>query len=339
MFKFLLVLIVLFALFVASRIYRFFKRTNAPILQGKLHCSVNYKKGKSLDIYQPTRAVFDKSPVVVFFHGGGWVFGTKKMVNNARFNVAFNTLRDQGYAIVSPGYTLAKSGKSPFPACIEDAVDALAWLATHADQYGFDLDNVGVMGESAGAHIGLMASYSKPDAFSQGHSVDIKYVVDVYGPTSMHQLYSDLKPFLVNFNARISTWPSLLQNRFDVTKNLFGFDPEAEPERAKVFMDQFSPYLQAHANAPTTLIIHGERDPLVPVSQSYMLKERLEEVAVPHQMYIIQGMGHSFRGASLNQRQRVQEWITEFVMQNYRQVSDLLSPAQPLYGKGTTSGV
>lgn len=339
MLKFLFIVIVLFALFVASRIYRFFKRTNAPILQGKLHCSVNYKKGKSLDIYQPTRSVYEKSPVVVFFHGGGWVFGTKKMVNNARFNGAFNALREQGYTIVSPAYTLAKSGKSPFPACIEDAVDALAWIGEHADSYGFDLDNVGLMGESAGAHIALMASYHQPDTFSSGHSIAIKYVVDVYGPTNMHQLYEDLKPFLINFSDRISTWPSLLQRRFDVTKNLFGFDPDAEPERAHTFMNRFSPHLQVAADAPNTLIIHGERDSLVPVSQSYLLKERLNELEVRNKTYILKGMGHSLRGASVQQRELVQEWIVDFVQEHYAQAPAVLRPEILAYPKGTTSGV
>lgn len=318
MLKLLLIILVVFALFIASRIYRFLKLTNAPILQGELYCSVNYKKGKSLDIYQPTKRVYDQAPVVVFFHGGAWVFGTKKMVNNARFNGAFNTLREQGYAIVSPAYTLAKRGKTPFPTCIEDAVDALAWIAKHADEYNFDLNNVGLMGESAGAHIALMAAYSAPDTFSEGHPVDIKFMVDVYGPTNMHHLYHDLKPFLANFNARVSTWPSVIRGRFDLVNNLFGFNPEEDQQRANDFMNRFSPTEQAHPAVPDTLIIHGERDPLVPVTQSHMLKERLEDLNVPHELYVLKGMGHSLRGASQKQRKGIQEWIIEFITDHYQ---------------------
>lgn len=316
--KILLGLLVLLAVWIASRIYRFLRATNAPLLQGELHCSVKYKTGKSLDVYLPTKKRYERAPVLVFFHGGGWVFGTKKMVNNARFNGVFNALREAGYAIVSPGYTLAKRGQSPFPACVEDGTDALAWIDANAEEYGFDLTNVGVMGESAGAHIGLLVSYSDRTAYAQGHNLNIKYIVDVYGPTNLAQLYTDLKPFLANLTTRTSNWPSLLRRRFDIVGNLFGFEPEAEPERARELLERFSPIRQLTAAAPPTLIIHGELDRLVPVGQSHELKERLEELEVPSQMYLLQGTGHSFRGAHPKQRELVQEWITDFVQRGYQ---------------------
>ena len=136
----------------------FFVANEAPILMGDVIHHVAYKNNLTLDIYQPTDTVYAKNPVVVFFHGGAWIMGIKESININRFNDAINRLRQQGYAVISPEYTLADDGKSPFPDCIIDARDVLVWIKNNAEIYHFDLQNVGLFGESAGAHIALMTA-------------------------------------------------------------------------------------------------------------------------------------------------------------------------------------
>jgi len=318
MLQFLLITIVLIVLFVINRIYVFFKRNNAPILRGELKCNVKYKKGKSLDIYQPTNNIYDKAPVLIYFHGGAWVIGSKKAVNNARFNIAFNELRELGYAIVSPSYSLAKNGKSPFPDCLIDANDAISWVEKNAHQYNFDTNNIGIMGESAGAHIGMMASYSNLSNTPKHYSIPINYVINVYGPTDLFELYQDLEPLLNGIKERTKNMPSLLQKRFNVAENLFGFNPRENNERAEIFAKQFSPYHKLTPDAPNTLIIHGDRDQLVPVSQSLKLKEKLDTLGIPNMIQIFKGVGHALRGATRSQRQTIQQQITHFAIKHYR---------------------
>ncbi|MEM1215701.1 MAG: alpha/beta hydrolase [Bacteroidota bacterium] len=313
MLKIILFLLLGFAAFVAYRIYAFLRATNAPILQGQRLCSVTYKPGRKLDIYQPTQQVHEKTPVLLHFHGGAWLAGTRKSVNNARFTPAFNALRERGYAIIAPNYTLAKVGQSPFPACLEDATDALAWLAQNADTYGFDLERVGLMGESAGAHIAMMTAYREQDTFSAGHSIDIRYVVDVYGPAAMEALYRDLTPMLTQINERIANWPNLLRRRFNVAEKLFGFNPLAEPERARQLTETYSPVRYLTASAPPTLVIHGTADRLVPVRQSKLLEQQLRTVGANFELHYLPGVGHSLRGTTPEQYQQVQRWIVDFV--------------------------
>jgi len=302
-----------------ARIYGFFKATDAPILKGKLECNVRYKKGKKLDIYLPTQPKFEKIPVLIHFHGGAWLLGSKLFVNNARFHGAFNKLRDSGYAIISPKYTLAKKGLSPFPACLIDAHDALAWIEKNAEEYNFDLNNIGIMGESAGAHIALMSGFVSPEKYGIEHNVDLKYIVDVYGPAEMYKLYRDLVPFLENLKAASENWPSFLKERFNVEENLFGFNPNEDEERTKEFAVQFSPTENIKNGLPQILIIHGDRDQLVPISQSEILIEKLKEKEVPFEFHLLRNVGHAFRGANLVQRGSVQKWIVEFIFKNYRQ--------------------
>jgi acetyl esterase/lipase len=282
-----------------------------------MKCNVAYKKGKKLDIYQPTKIVYEKTPVLVYFHGGGWVFGSKKAVNFTRFNIAFNQLREQGYAIISPSYTLAKSGKSPFPACLIDANDAISWVEKNAQKYNFDINNIGVMGESAGAHIGMMASYDGLSDFTKTHSLSINYMINIYGPTDLFQLYKDLTPLLNGISKRVENMPSIFQKRFNVVENLFGFNPKEDHLRAEEFAVQFSPYHKITPESPNTLIIHGDRDQLVPVSQSLILKDRLDVLGVTSIIKIFKGVGHSLRGASAMQRLAIQEHVTTFALQHY----------------------
>lgn len=317
MLQFLLITITLIALYIASRVYFYFKRNNAPILRGSFKGNISYKKGQKLDLYQPTVTKYDQTPVLIYFHGGGWVFGSKKAVNYARFNAAFNQLRAAGYAIISPAYTLAKGGKSPFPACVEDANDVISWIEQNAEKYSFDTNNIGIMGESAGAHIGMMASYDNLSNKPKSHSLSVNYMINIYGPTELFQLYKDLTPMLNGLKERAKKMPGIFQKRFNIAENLFGFNPKEDDIKTENFAKQFSPYHKLTRDAPTTLIIHGDQDQLVPVSQSLMLKERLDALGIPSMIRIFNGVGHALRGATFTQRQSIQEHITGFVLKHY----------------------
>ncbi|MDP5138974.1 MAG: alpha/beta hydrolase, partial [Spirosomaceae bacterium] len=158
------VAILLFFLALGAWIAYFLLTTEPPITQGEVLYGVEYKNGQTLDIYQPTKQVYDKTPVVFFIHGGAWIGGRKESINMTRFSGAVNMLRESGYAVISPEYTLAEEGKSPFPDCINDIADAVEWTRANAETYKFDVNNFGIFGESAGGHIAMMNAF--PDSVS-----------------------------------------------------------------------------------------------------------------------------------------------------------------------------
>lgn len=104
--------------------------------------------GHRLDLYrQKQRSGF--LPAVIFFHGGSWQTGSKE-------DYAFigASLARAGLLVAVPNYRLYPDAQ--FPAFIEDAARATAWLARHVMDYGGNPDAIFVSGHSAGAYLALM---------------------------------------------------------------------------------------------------------------------------------------------------------------------------------------
>lgn len=100
-----------------------------------------------LDVYRPKNVTNEtKLPVIVNVHGGGYVYGSTKTY---QFYCA--QLAELGFAVVSFNYRLAPKYKFPTPIVDTDAV--LQWIVKNAESYGFDLENICIVGDSAGAQI------------------------------------------------------------------------------------------------------------------------------------------------------------------------------------------
>jgi acetyl esterase len=98
-------------------------------------------------LYVPHGAPPAPRPMLVHFHGGGWMVGDLETNDSAcRFLAAHS-----GAAIFSPTYRLAP--ESPFPAAVEDAQAAYLWAHKLAEELGADPARIGVGGDSAGANL------------------------------------------------------------------------------------------------------------------------------------------------------------------------------------------
>jgi len=110
-------------------------------------------KGRTLAarVYK-AKAARGPLPLIVYFHGGGWVIGDLDTHDGLVEQLAL----DSQCAVVSVDYRLAP--EYPFPAPCDDALDALIWLAEHRSRLGFATDRLAVGGDSAGAHLAVVAA-------------------------------------------------------------------------------------------------------------------------------------------------------------------------------------
>ncbi len=224
---------------------------------------IEYKNinGKSLqlDIYRP-RNIVKPLPLLVFIHGGGWRSGKR-----SDYLVYLTAFAKKGYMTATVSYRLLKDG--PYPACAEDITDAVQWFYRNGEKYGYDPDKIALIGGSAGAHLALLAAYEwkKPnDTIDSIAKVEprhrIKAVVDIYGPIDLTTEYAQNQSLVTSFMAH-------------------------SYKEAPELYREASPINYVDKSDPPTMILHGTSDDLVPISQSDMLKAKLDAVGVPNVYY------------------------------------------------------
>lgn len=105
------------------------------------------RDGASLELrlYRPANAQAEAQPVLVYFHGGGYVVGSLQSHDGVCREFCART----PCAVLSVGYRVAPEHKFPTP--LNDGADALAWLAQHAVAEGLDINLVAFGGDSVGA--------------------------------------------------------------------------------------------------------------------------------------------------------------------------------------------
>ena len=99
----------------------------------------------TLDIYCP-KGTDRALPTIVSIHGGGWFYGDKELYSHYCMRLA-----RRGFTVVNFNYRLAPEYKYPAP--LEDTCAVMRWMMEHADEYYIDLNNVFMLGDSAGGQL------------------------------------------------------------------------------------------------------------------------------------------------------------------------------------------
>jgi acetyl esterase/lipase len=226
---------------------------------------------QKLDLYVP--GVDAPAPLVVYIHGGAFRAGDKAEHAPLEYLA-------EGYALAAINYRLSQHAL--FPAQIEDCKAAVRWLRAHAKEYGLDPRRVAVGGSSAGGHLAAMVGTAHHvKAFDVGEHLDVssrvQAVLDYFGPTDFLQMDAHRPP-----GGMVHDTPDSPESQ------LVGGPIQENPDRVA----RANPITYITAGAPPFLIVHGDRDPLVPHHQSVLLATALEKAGVPVTFYTVEGGGH-----------------------------------------------
>ena len=211
------------------------------------------------------------APLIIWVHGGGWENGSYHQ-NPAQ------AMAGHGYAVASVGYRLSSQAK--YPAQIEDCRAAIRWLRAHAGEYGLDPERFGGWGASAGGHLAaLLGTAAGEKRFDVGENLDqssaVRCVIDSFGPSDL--LHWGDPPL-----------PAFLDTPDSAVARLLGGRVRDHVELARLA----SPVNFVDSRSAPFLILHGERDPIVPVQQSAVLDAALRRAGVESTLVIIPGAGH-----------------------------------------------
>jgi len=230
---------------------------------------------QKLDLYLPAQG--DKLLLIVWIHGGAFRMGSKE--GNPDNPLPFDYLA-QGFALAAINYRLSQH--AIFPAQIEDCKAAVRWLRTHAAQYRLDPTRFVAWGPSAGGHLAAMlGTTGHVAAFEVGAHLDVssrvQAVVDYYGPTDFLQMDAQRLP-----DGMIHDAPDSPESE------LVGGPIQENRDRVA----HCNPITYVSNDTPPFLIVHGDRDPLVPYGQSVLLVDALQKAGRDVTFYTVPGGGH-----------------------------------------------
>ena len=228
-----------------------------------------------LDVYQPADA--QKSPLIVWVHGGAWRAGSKS-------NVPIERLVDHGFAIASVDYRL--SPVATFPAQVHDIKAAIRYLRANAGTYKVDPEQLIIAGSSAGGHLAALAGVTNGVAALEGsigehlsESSEIQGIISFFGASNLRTILSQ-------------STPHGLSVRVPALKLLLGGQPADRQDLAKLA----SPVEHVDGADPPLLLIHGDQDPQMPINQAHELHGKYRHLKLPVAFEVVHGGAHGGKG-------------------------------------------
>jgi acetyl esterase/lipase len=210
-------------------------------------------------------------PLVLYFHGGGFVLGALRMGDWMCGNVAAQV----GAIVVSVDYRLAPT--HPFPAAVEDCYAALSWAAANAAESGAQ-GPIGVMGESAGGNLSAVVSLAARDRGGPA----IAHQALLYPATDMSESGTAAANARASKNAAFVHADEIeAYHRMYLSSDEDAKNPLASP----ILADSLE-------GLPPALVIVGEHDPLRQDGTRYA--DKLKAAGVPVRFTEYVGMPHGF---------------------------------------------
>lgn len=224
-----------------------------------------HKDGLALtyDVIQPKDA---NGAAILFMVSGGW-FSRYSPPEDAA--ARFSGMLESGYTLY-----MVRHGSAPrykVPDAVSDVENAVAHIYEHAPEHGVDPHRLGVFGGSAGGHLSLMLGCATgpvgemPDADALAGKARVAAVVAYFPPIDLRDIIGPNERF-----------PAL------------DFDAADAP--------YVSPILHVTPDDPPTLLVHGDKDDLVPIITSETIHAAFKENNVETDFITIPGAGHGFGG-------------------------------------------
>ena len=224
-----------------------------------------HKAGMALfyDVFRPHEA---NGAAIAFMVSGGWFSRWQPPTQRAAW---FEHLLEAGFTVFAVHHGSAPRFK--VPEAVDDVRRAVRHIRLHAADHGIDPQRIGAHGGSAGGHLSLMLGLAgdagDADAEDPVERVSsrVQAVVALFPPVDLTRIVGPSERFpALDFDAALA--------------------------------GDVSPIRFASADDPPVLLIHGDKDELVPLANSEHMGAALEKVGVVNEVVVIEGAGHGFRG-------------------------------------------
>ena len=249
-----------------------------------------HKHGMALtfDVFTPKNA---NGSGVLNIVSGGWRSRWRPHEESQKF---YQPLLDEGFTVFAVRH--GSSPKYAIPEIVPDVQRAARYIRLNATQLGVDEKRLGVWGHSAGGHLSLMLGNvsDNGDLLSEDPVLQVSNrvaaVVAIYPPVDFRPAARAASPDLTN-----TRYPAL---DFDLSE-----------------IEAYSPIMHVSSDDPPTLLVHGDSDALVDVSNSYDLFAVFQDHNVESKLVIVPGADHGFYGDDLAlAMSEIVDWFNEHLI-------------------------
>ncbi len=259
----------------------------------------------TMDVFKPAR---QNGAAIIHLASGGW----RKAHDDPQF---FAVLLKRGYTV----FRVVLAGEPKFTV-IEQAPDlarAVRFIRHHAKDYNIDPNRLGIEGASSGGHMSLLAAMSGADGDPKApdpvdHESSRLQAAGVFFPLT------DLLNYGESGKVQGGDLGPLTHHRasFDFTE----FDPKlrayvkvTDPQKRLELLKQASPITYVTKDSPPTIMIHGDKDEVVPLQQSEVLAAKLKEAGVPVKLVVHPGGGHPWGDFWQLDGPQIADWFDEYL--------------------------
>lgn len=268
------------------------RKGGEPRLPGDLKITDNIvfkqvgEKTLELMLFQPLVKKYEKAPLVVYIHGGGWAGGDRYKVLRPDVIGVIRSLSQAGFVCASVEYRLVDGKPTLAHDAVADCKDALRFLVKHAQEHGIDTERIGTFGSSAGGHLTLVTALGKDSDFPSDAALD--------GPTGKIRCVAAFYPLVSFVDAEC-----MKGSNFERPQRMIPLLGGLMTEKRELAL-KLSPVELLRADSPAILVAHGDADKVLPAHNAIAMRDAAQAKGVPVECIISKGAGHGFSGDAIS---------------------------------------
>ncbi len=271
------------------------------------------KDGMALTMTMVTPKLKSNGKAIIAVLSGNWVSAERMREGFAERTGIY---LERGYTVF--GVMVGSQPRYAIPDAILDLKRAVRFIRYNAKEYGIDADKIGITGSSSGGHLSLMIATA--DDITDTKSTDpvdkvssrVQAAAVFYPPTDF-----------INFGG-VNTSGKINQAGLVMAKVAAAFDFKVWNDTTGTFVSvtdtkkrldiakQISPINAVSADDPPVIIIHGDKDVLVPKQQSESIIAKFIEAGVANKFLIKEGGGHGWRNREVEEKNFV-DWFDKYL--------------------------
>jgi acetyl esterase/lipase len=262
----------------------------------------------TMDVFTPKKA---NGAGIIMAVSGGW-YSDHAMIAGA-VPLYIRPLLDRGYTVFAVVH--GSNPKFSLQEILDDMHRSVRFIRHNAKEYGIDPGRLGITGGSAGGHLSLMQGLAGKDGDPKAadpvnrESSRVQAVVAFYPPTDFLN-WGEKGKVMLGTHPIVPVAGAFQFRRLDAKTNSF-VEITDEAKRVEIGKE-VSPITHVAKDNPPTLIVHGDKDLLVPIQQAEIMAARQKEVGATAELIVKKGGGHD--GALVKEHMpKLLDWFDKYL--------------------------